>query len=63
MPSYDSLMCPNCEHYFRVIWPDPMSSHACMEKGGRANRHRAKLKHYLFMCQFAHNYHVFNIPV
>ena len=21
MPIYDSFMCPNCEHYFRVIWP------------------------------------------
>jgi hypothetical protein len=27
MPSYDSFMCPNCEHYFRVVWPDPMPSH------------------------------------
>src|SRR5882762_8731816 len=27
MPSYDSFMCPNCEHYFRVIWPDPMPSY------------------------------------
>ena len=27
MPTYDSFMCPNCEHYFRVIWPDPMPSH------------------------------------
>ena len=27
MPSYDSFMCPNCEHYFRVIWPDPIPSH------------------------------------
>jgi predicted RNA-binding Zn-ribbon protein involved in translation (DUF1610 family) len=27
MPSYDSFMCPNCEHYFRVIWPDAMPSH------------------------------------
>jgi len=27
MPSYDSFMCPNCEHYFRVIWPDAMPNH------------------------------------
>src|SRR6266702_2485001 len=27
MPSYDSFMCPNCEHHFRVIWPDPLPSH------------------------------------
>ena len=27
MPSYDSFMCPNCEHYFRVILPDPMPSY------------------------------------
>src|ERR1700674_448080 len=27
MPSYDSFMCPNCEHYFRVIWPVPMPSY------------------------------------
>jgi len=33
MPSYDSFMCPNCEHYFRVIWPDPMPSyHDCCSK-------------------------------
>ena len=27
MPSYDSFMCPNCEHHFRVIWPEPLPSH------------------------------------
>jgi hypothetical protein len=27
MASYKSFMCPDCEHYFRVIWPDPMPSH------------------------------------
>ena len=27
MPSYDSFMCPNCEHHFRVIWPDPLPVH------------------------------------
>ena len=27
MPSYDSFMCPNCEHYFRMISPDPLPSH------------------------------------
>ncbi len=27
MPSYDSFMCPNCENYFRVIWPDLPSHH------------------------------------
>ena len=27
MPSYDSFMCPNCEHHFRVIWPDPLPSY------------------------------------
>ena len=27
MPSYDSFMCPNCEDYFRVIWPNPIPSH------------------------------------
>jgi len=33
MPSYDSFTCPNCEHYFRVIWPDPMLSyHDCCSK-------------------------------
>src|SRR6266481_7692761 len=31
MPSYDSFMCPNCEHHFRVIWPEPLPSyyHLC----------------------------------
>ena len=27
MPSYDSFMCPNCEHHFRVIWPEPVPTH------------------------------------
>jgi len=27
MPSYDSFMCPNCEHHFRVIWPEPLPTH------------------------------------
>jgi len=27
MPSYDSFMCPNCENYFHVIWPDPLPSY------------------------------------
>ena len=27
MPSYDSFMCPNCEHHFRVIWPEALPSH------------------------------------
>jgi hypothetical protein len=27
MPSYDSFVCPGCEHYFRVIWPEPLPSH------------------------------------
>jgi hypothetical protein len=25
--AYDSLRCPNCEHSFRVIWPEPLPSH------------------------------------
>jgi hypothetical protein len=24
---YDSFTCPNCEHGFRVIWPEPLPSH------------------------------------
>lgn len=24
---YDSFTCPNCEHSFRVIWPEPLPSH------------------------------------
>ena len=33
MPSYDSFMCSNCEHHFRVIWPAPMPSyHDCCSK-------------------------------
>jgi hypothetical protein len=27
MPSYDSFVCPGCEHYFRVICPEPLPSH------------------------------------
>ena len=27
MPSYDSFMCPNCEHHFRVIWPVAMPTY------------------------------------
>ncbi len=27
MPSYDSFMCPNCEDYFRVIWPECLPGH------------------------------------
>src|SRR6267378_3149708 len=27
MPSYDSFMCPNCEGYFRVIWPEPLPNY------------------------------------
>jgi len=27
MPSYDSFMCPNCEHHFRVIWPECLPGH------------------------------------
>jgi hypothetical protein len=27
MPSYDSFVCPGCEHYFRVVWPGPLPSH------------------------------------
>jgi hypothetical protein len=27
MPSYDSFVCPGCEHYFCVIWPEPLPSH------------------------------------
>ena len=27
MQSYDSFMCPNCEHHFRVIWPEPLPTH------------------------------------
>jgi hypothetical protein len=27
MPSYDSFMCPNCEHHFRVIWPECLPTH------------------------------------
>jgi hypothetical protein len=27
MPSYESFMCPNCEHHFRVIWPECLPSH------------------------------------
>ena len=23
---YDSFTCPNCEHGFRVIWPEPLPS-------------------------------------
>ncbi len=31
MPSYKMYMCPNCEHHFRVIWPDPLPTyyHLC----------------------------------
>jgi hypothetical protein len=31
MPSYKSFRCPNCEHHFRAIWPDPLPSyyHKC----------------------------------
>jgi hypothetical protein len=27
MAGYDSFTCPNCEHSFRVSWPDPLPSH------------------------------------
>ena len=31
MESYKMFMCPECESYFRVIWPDPLPSyyHLC----------------------------------
>jgi len=27
VPEYKMYMCPNCEHHFRVIWPDPLPSY------------------------------------
>ncbi len=27
MPSHESFTCPNCEHHFRVIWPEPLPTH------------------------------------